>query len=127
MLAIAGKTVRLARAVGLRLRPKIAAWRPLGLNLLFPPRCARCECDLDQFHDGALLCASCRRELAPVHWVGCRRCGAATTGPGLGETCPQCRSSVFDFDTAVVLGRYHGALRDVVLRMKRKGGEPLAT
>ena len=127
MLTIAGKTARLASTIGGRLRPKVAAWGRIALNLLFPPRCAHCECDLDPPDDGVLLCPSCRRGFAPVRWVGCERCGAASAGPVLGEKCPLCRHSVFHFDTVVVLGRYGGALREAVLRMKRKGGEPLAT
>jgi len=126
MLTIAAKTARLAWTIGGRVAPRVAAWRQIALNLLFPPRCAHCEYDLGPPDDGVLLCPACRGELAPPQWVGCKRCGAASAGPVPGDKCPLCQRSVLRFDTAVVLGRYDGALRDAVLRMKRKGGEPLA-
>jgi ComF family protein len=69
----------------------------------------------------------CRAELARLG-VHCRRCGAIA-GPfeqNSGD-CSRCRGERFRFDGVLALGRYEGALRDAVLRMKSRHEEPLMT
>lgn len=98
-----------------------------GLNLLFPPRCARCDADLQEDQDGLLLCADCRMLLGPERWPCCRRCGAAGAGEGdLPGDCDLCRDTPLKFDTVIPLGIYQGEMRKVVLRMKRLSQESLS-
>jgi ComF family protein len=97
------------------------------LNLLVPPRCACCDADLPSSADGLPLCADCRLVLAPESWPCCPRCGAV--GSDQGEPpggCRLCRNAGLRFDAVVALGGYHAELRKVVLRMKRRSGEPLS-
>ena len=110
-----------------RFRRRAAGFVAGGLNLLFPPRCACCNADLSQRHDGLHLCADCRRQLGPVAWPCCRRCGAAGAADhDPPERCLLCRDTPLRFDTVIPLGAYRDQLRDVVLRMKRNSHESLS-
>ncbi len=127
MPIIAEKTARLVSTVGGRVGPKVAAWGRIAVDLLFPARCAHCHGDLTPPEEGILLCPACRSEFAPSEWAGCERCGAAFADGQPTRDCLLCRRRHLYFDGAIVLGRYEGTLRDAVLRMKRLGGEPLAS
>ncbi len=97
-----------------------------GMNLLFPPRCARCEDELsDELSGdggGLMLCERCRGELGPSRGICCPTCGAA----GQPNDCVHCRRFPPKFDAGVSLGIYRDGLRDVVLRMKRPAEQSLA-
>lgn len=95
-------------------------------NLLFPPRCALCDTELDAVHD-ARLCGACQFKLAPTAAPRCPRCAlvlkqAIVTDAG----CPQCVGERFYFSRAWAIGDYSGDLRDAVLRMKHAPEEPLS-
>lgn len=118
--------------VGLRRlwRRTAGAGGRFAVDLLFPPRCARCDADLPELtasrHD-VLLCEECRRVLAPGPWSGCRRCGAkAPAELPSPPTCTWCEAMRLGMDRSVVLGAYEGKLREAVLRLKRSSEEPLA-
>jgi ComF family protein len=96
-----------------------------SVNLIYPLRCAFCECHLDGSPEIS-LCGQCKGELAPEGLVQCRRC-AATINPfeRTESDCVRCRKERFRFDRVLALARYTGSLRDAVLHMKRSHAEPL--
>lgn len=125
-----------ARAlVPLRLvRPAIASGRTVGaaaldglVELLFPPACANCHCELATSGDGLLVCEPCREKLAGEARARCRRCAAEVPeGLSASDRCSACRHARFAFDAVHALADYRGELRQAVLRLKRVGHEPLA-
>jgi ComF family protein len=102
------------------------AWNAVT-DLVLPPACARCSCDLFAPAVRPFLCDECRGELrlAPV-----TRCGRCAARVGLATTyeagCVLCRDARLRFDRVLTLGGYDGALREAVLRMKRSRDEPLS-
>jgi ComF family protein len=119
------KTGRLA-ALGRPLRPRAATWARMGLNLLFPPRCAACDAELLPQDDPLLLCGPCCLVLGPEVWQGCRRCGAWLSDRDAAGGCPFCQDMSLAFDAVFPLGRYEGPLREAVLRMKRLSHEAVS-
>lgn len=97
----------------------------VGLDLLFPRRCAYCDNEiLDNDMD---LCLDCRERLVPKERMACRRCGAvAANRPDHAEGCITCRDRRLRFSEAQALGSYQGDLRTAVLRMKNPSGDALA-
>jgi len=115
----------LNRAFG-GLRSMASAIGKTAVDVLYPPRCLHCEVDLVSLPTGPMLCAECQRDLAPACMRGCQRCGAPLPdGIASPEKCHHCRGESFDFETVVALDAYQGHLRDVILRLKRPGSEPL--
>ena len=103
-----------------RWRRGISAWLPVGLNLLFPPRCACCDAELPGGDGDSPLCLDCLTRLGPATWHGCLRCGATVREQDVPpQCCPLCRNVPLKFEAVVALGGYHAGLRDIVLRMKR--------
>jgi competence protein ComFC len=101
-----------------------------GWDVLFPPACASCgrpPLAVVPDKDVARLCPECTNELAPVIADRCARC-SAPVGPHLDTSsgCILCRDEKWAFDRVISLGVYDAALRSAVLRMKQRGGEPLA-
>jgi ComF family protein len=110
-----------------RLRPAAVWLGKACLGLLFPPRCACCDAELDSDDGRPLLCADCCRQFGPEVFSGCRRCGASIAeGSTTGADCPHCRGVRLHFDGVIPLGAYQGKLREAVLRMKRLSHEPLS-
>jgi ComF family protein len=105
----------------------VAGWCRVGLNLLFPARCVRCDADMESLTHGVPLCEGCCSTLGPEAWQYCSRCGAewnATNGQ-----CGSCREEQGRrrwYDQVVPLGAYRDELRETVLRMKRRSGDGLS-
>jgi len=99
------------------------------VNLAVPPGCALCDIDVAIQDGEPLLCEACRGLLAGRMWPSCRRCGALADEPPVvaAQCCPRCRGQAYHFDGAVPLGPYRDELRRVVLRMKRRTGDHLAS
>ena len=115
------------RLLASHLRRWAGVWRRTALNLVFPPRCVQCDADLAPEDDDLLLCPGCRERLGPREWPCCRRCGAAASEDlPAQERCTLCEKSRLHFDTVLPLGAYRDDLRSVILRMKRRQGEPLS-
>jgi ComF family protein len=108
------------------LRPRAGGWARMGLNLLFPPRCACCEAEIPPDDGPLLLCGPCCLALGPEVWPGCRRCGAWLSDADAAGGCPFCQDVRLAFDAVFPLGRYDGPLREAVLRMKRLGRESVS-
>ncbi len=96
------------------------------MNLLFPPRCAYCRVDIAEPEDHLPICPECCRRLVPEKWVGCRHCGGAISEEEqTSDHCSMCKTPPLLFDTVVTIGGYHGALHDVIFRMKQPQHENL--
>ncbi|MEX0641576.1 MAG: double zinc ribbon domain-containing protein [Pirellulales bacterium] len=97
-------------------------WLRLGLDLVYPPVCARCQETIEP-GSPASLCAACRAALVDAR-PGCPRCGALL--PADSQPCPRCRDARLHFDSVWRLGPYQGALRSAVLRTKHSSEGALA-
>ena len=96
------------------------------LNLVYPPQCVHCGSEMEAGDGCPPLCPDCCRLLGPEQWLGCRRCGAVVEGSPRPQQCPTCRRFGLQFDATSPLGTYDGALRQVVLAMKRLSRSPLS-
>jgi ComF family protein len=103
-----------------RLRRSLAGWGRIGLDLLYPPRCALCRTDLPLAADHP-VCPACRRRLTADR-PRCLRCGT----PGTTDACTTCRRFPPPCAGLVVLGPYADELRELVLRAKRPAGDLIA-
>ncbi len=112
-----------------RLRPVWPAVQNLGrglLNLALPPRCLRCDDDLSP-QAAICLCLKCTQTIAPELGPCCDRCGAILPeGVFRCESCPACKDFSLEFDAVYPLGRYQGALREMVLKTKRLSAEAVS-
>ncbi len=96
------------------------------LNLALPPRCLRCDDDLSPQAE-ICLCLKCTQAIAPELGTCCNRCGAVLPeGVFPTESCPACKDFSLKFDAVYPLGRYQGALREMVLKTKRLSAEALS-
>jgi competence protein ComFC len=94
-------------------------------DLFFPPICSSCDEDLGPNYDDSRLCESCRDGLTEVPTFRCPKCAARAAITFQDGDCPWCRTHDLRFDGTFTLGTYHDALREVVLRSKYGGSEPL--
>ncbi len=112
-----------------RLRPVLPAVRTFGhglLNLALPPRCLHCDDDLSPDAEIS-LCLKCMQIVAPELGACCDRCGAVLPEEFLrAECCPACKEFSLKFDAVYPLGRYQGALRELVLKAKRLSAEAIS-
>jgi ComF family protein len=106
---------------------RASRWKDIGCDLLFPPHCAHCDVDLTGAAARLLLCDDCGEKLGPADWASCLQCGAPSSPDRKPpESCEFCRGAALRFDTAFSLGVYQGELREVVLKMKNRFGDPLS-
>ena len=121
------------------------------VDLVFPPRCTCCRAELASREPAGesahvMVCEACRQQIVGARLPRCARCGetivvettaaettAAETRPAepsaelaSATSCAACRGVRLRFDRVLTLGDYRGPLRQVVLRMKRIGQEPLS-
>lgn len=97
------------------------------LRLLYPPTCALCDADWDADEAGPQLCEDCKKAIVPLDWVACTRCATPfPTSPAPGGRCFNCARLDLHFDNAIALAVYRGRLREAILRMKWRAGEPIA-
>jgi ComF family protein len=105
--------------MGGRLTGAAAGWAEGIGRLLLPPHCVGCGRPLGR---RALFCAACRGGLTLIGERSCPRCGRPV-GPyvPVGTDCAACRTlPLAHLAGAVAAGTYEGALRDLVLRFKRR-------
>ncbi len=96
------------------------------LDLTLPPQCLHCDDDFTSVSDIS-LCLKCQQLIAPELPDCCRRCGAVLPeGVDASDRCPSCKDFPLRFDIVYPLGRYEGALRDVVLKTKRLSSEAVS-
>jgi ComF family protein len=95
-------------------------------DLTFPPVCSFCDVDLGEAPVDKRLCSACNTEIIGEPVYRCTRCAAAVAPTFIGNECPWCGERHYRFKRTVAIGRYFGPLRDVVLRLKHPGSEPLA-
>jgi ComF family protein len=95
------------------------------LDLVYPGVCPVCA---EALPDAAgPCCAACRSILTTDPFPSCPRC-AATIGPHTArpDGCSRCRGERLHFDGALRLGPHEGRLRDLILKMKYRGGDEAA-
>jgi ComF family protein len=94
-------------------------------QLVFPNLCWVCEKLLSPSE--RRLCGHCLKQLTADPHPTCPRC-SSSVGPhvDLSRGCVHCRDMRFHFERAIRVGPYDGLLQEVILRMKRSAGEPLA-
>ncbi|MGL4944482.1 MAG: ComF family protein [Thermoguttaceae bacterium] len=91
-----------------------------AMGVVVPRVCYVCDAAIPDDANsvtGQRLCDLCRKQVVVSPTSYCKRCGAEcrnTTG-----VCPACKKRDFHFEQAVILGRYSGALRELVLNAKR--------
>lgn len=107
-----------------RLRAAAGRWADVGLDMLFPPRCALCGGDPPAAHGGTRDVAVCETCATALERDGprCTVCGAGAVVSG----CGACRGRRRGWDGIVLLGSYADELRTAVLRAKRPAGERVA-
>jgi ComF family protein len=97
-----------------------------GLQLVYPGICAACggECDEGQLpYREVLLCRKCIDDFDLSTGPACNRCAASLPAGVLkSEQCPHCAGRRLRFQRAIAAGRYRGAFRDMILKMKRAEG-----
>lgn len=98
-------------------RAQARRWFGRGLDLVFPPACARCHAEIDPGVTPP-LCAACRESLVDPR-PACPRCGSVLTRADDAPPCVRCRDVKFRFGQVVRLGGYEGSLRQAVLEIKR--------
>lgn len=97
-----------------------------SLDLLFPPKCALCQGEMESSSGELLLCPTCRDQLVQSVGFRCPRCGGSTPRSiAPGQRCYHCRTNPLHFKRAVAIGVYQGALKQAVLDMKRPERVPL--
>jgi ComF family protein len=95
------------------------------LDLLFPPRCLGCQCDLADA--AAFLCARCSTAISQPAALRCPHCAAKKPQYSFSpDKCALCAEHDFRYDAVATLGSYQGLLRDLVLRMKYEAEAALA-
>jgi ComF family protein len=111
--------------MGRRCRALLGHLDRAAKDLLLPPQCARCHCDLTTSQPIA-LCDDCQNVLTGSDSY-CRQCGTNRLRYSWDVTsCPRCQAAKFRFDSVIPLGRYREDLRDAILEMKRPAGESLS-
>jgi len=97
-----------------------AHWLQAGRNFVYPPRCSLCG--ISQVCSGS-NCGLQIERIAPEVEQACDRCGAPV-GPHLETSagCSYCKNERFLFTQAVALGKYQGALRQLILNLKQNHG-----
>jgi len=110
----------------LRILPNLQKFGRGLLNLALPPRCLLCDDHLS--HEAMIsLCLKCTQAIAPELGECCDRCGAILPeGVIPAEGCPACKNFSLKFDAVYPLGRYQGALRELVLKSKRLSSEAVS-
>lgn len=107
------------------LRRRGVRWARLGLDVLFPPRCAFCGSELVDDSAAGLraraACESCGRVLS-ADPPRCLTCG----DPAPSGECGRCRRRAGDWDGIAVLGPYADELRAAILRGKRPAGDAVS-
>jgi ComF family protein len=94
-------------------------------QLVYPTVCAGCEALVAA--PAADFCPDCVAAIVHDPHHTCPRC-SSTVGEhaDVAAGCWGCRDDRFHFDSAFRLGPYDGRLRDVILVMKGRDGEPVA-
>ena len=96
-----------------------------AIDLLFPPCCMFCRCDLERHVDQPMLCQACVDRFRSTR-SACRRCASPLPDHWHQEAhCPLCGRRTYHFERAVALGNYGSDLKQAVLWMKRLPFEPL--
>src|SRR5579884_3205536 len=87
------------------------------LDVVFPRACVECGCR------GEWICPAC---LAAVHWMKPPLCECCGREVGAGNRCQECARGRPRIDGIRACGRFAGAIREAVHRLKYNGQRALA-
>lgn len=91
------------------------------LDLIYPPVCLVCGCELD----AGALCAVCERDIDPILPPYCDRCGEPIAADRI--VCRRCELGPEPaYAWAQAMGQYHGTLLKAIHRLKYDGKAALA-
>jgi len=97
------------------------------VDLVYPPRCVACSCEIEPPTPSPLFCAACDKQLAFSTQLTCLRCACPCSQVDLDlRNCFRCRSRKLLFLAARTIGPYENHLRHAVLQAKHAEHEPLA-
>ena len=103
-----------------------------ALDLVIPPTCNYCHCDLNDKNRWLGLCNNCCSLFTRTAELYCDRCGTKFATPkakrtfNRTRTCDACKHLKFIFSEIFTLGPYQNHLRDAVLQTKYPQGYSLA-
>lgn len=95
-------------------------------SVVFPPHCMQCQAALSM-RAPQQWCDECLRGLKGQSCAACLSCGAhlPQTSP-FADGCAVCLKTRINFDAAISIGNYRGALQKVIREMKRASSESIA-
>lgn len=106
-------------------RTSVRAWQRMkiawetALDLVFPPLCLCCSREFEALTVAAKLCDDCDEALQASTSAKCPRCGQFWMNQeNADRNCASCRRMAAQFDRVYAHGKYEGALREVIIRMK---------
>ena len=108
------------------------AFLSTSIDLVLPPICNLCRCELDDEKRWLGLCNACCELVMTSGDFYCPRCGNQRGGHQRGATttsstvCLKCKKTHFIFSQVFTLGPYQKTLRNAVLQTKYPYGHPLA-
>ncbi len=96
------------------------------IDLLAPPQCGNCGCEVESAFGEAMLCWQCREELSVGAGLNrCTRC-AMPLPVELADRCPHCSNLRLRHNEIWTWGTYDAALRRALLRIKNPGHDVLS-
>ncbi|MFO7903680.1 MAG: phosphoribosyltransferase family protein [Pirellulaceae bacterium] len=112
-------------SIGGRSGRRVVSGMRAANDLLFPPCCAFCRCDIVPRPGQPLLCQACTDRFWQQR-SACRRCASPVPAYwNVPQFCPHCQRRNYGFERAEALGDYGAELQQAVLWMKRLAFEPL--
>lgn len=101
-------------------------WLSNAADVLFPPACTICHCEIEETNDPILICPGCRHKVTDSRHP-CPACGAGLAdGVNPNDRCGHCRRAKFNFSSVVRLGEYDGPLQSAILRAKHGANAAVA-
>ena len=108
------------------------AFLSTSIDLVLPPICNLCRCELEEEKRWLGLCNACCELVMTSGDIYCPRCGNQRGGHQQRATttsstvCLKCEKTHFSFSQVFTLGPYQKTLRNAVLQTKYPYGHPLA-
>lgn len=110
------------------------------LNLIFPPVCVVCECEMESSSPSqpiaTLICRQCQLKICDTSHSRCQKCSArivlnefgvdGLAGDGSAQGCRICRNEKWKFENVFSLGNYDGELRKLVIQLKKSGSDAIS-
>lgn len=89
--------------------------REIFLGILYPRRCPICHEIVRE--RGALICASCKKEVRPIGEPACKKCGKPIGSPAQ-EYCRDCSKGGHVYTRGLAVLHYTGKIKKSIYQMK---------